>query len=106
MAQTSELLEAEEAERHRRVVIVVDEAHRAPRGATFTGWDERPTPGRRNGREKLGAARLPRWGKGREQPRQRRDGRRQRAVPASKADRCRETEPVLEAPRLVTSPEP
>jgi len=27
MAQTSELLEAEEAERHRRVVIVVDEAH-------------------------------------------------------------------------------
>ncbi|MGC8635367.1 MAG: AAA family ATPase, partial [Candidatus Limnocylindrales bacterium] len=27
MAQTSALLEAEEAERHRRVVIVVDEAH-------------------------------------------------------------------------------
>jgi len=27
MAQTAELLEAEEAERHRRVVIVVDEAH-------------------------------------------------------------------------------
>jgi len=27
MAQTSELLEAEAAERHRRVVIVVDEAH-------------------------------------------------------------------------------
>ncbi len=27
MAQAQELLEAEEAERHRRVVIVVDEAH-------------------------------------------------------------------------------
>ncbi|MGC8635339.1 MAG: hypothetical protein ACP5VP_11925 [Candidatus Limnocylindrales bacterium] len=27
MTQTSELLEAEGAERHRRVVIVVDEAH-------------------------------------------------------------------------------
>ena len=86
--------------------VIVDECHRAPRGAIFTGWDERPTSGRRDGRKKLGAARLPRWGEGREQPRQRRDGRRQRAVPASKADRCRETEPVVEAPRLVTSPEP
>jgi hypothetical protein len=87
-------------------LLLYDEAHCAPRGAIFTGWDERPTPGRRNGREKLGAVRLPRWGEGREQPRQRRDGRRRRAVPASKADRCRETEPVFEAPRLVTRPEP
>ena len=86
--------------------LLHDDLGRAPRGAIFTGWDERPTSGRRDGRKKLGAARLPRWGEGREQPRQRRDGRRQRAVPASKADRCRETEPVVEAPRLVTSPEP
>jgi hypothetical protein len=98
--------ESSSREGARLTFAVLDETHRAPRGATFTGWDERPTPGRRNGREKLGAARLPRWGEGREQPRQRRDGRRQRAVPASKTDRCRETEPVFEAPRLVTSPEP
>ncbi len=32
--------------------------------------------------------------------------RRGRAVHASKAERCRETEPVLDAPRLVTRPEP
>lgn len=32
-AQAAELLAAEEAERHRRVILAIDEAHRAPRGA-------------------------------------------------------------------------
>ncbi len=71
-----------------------------------TGWDERPTAGRRNGRMKLGAARLPRWGvSGGSSPDNVATGRRQRPGRASKAERRRETEPVVEAPILVTGPE-
>jgi len=65
-----------------------------------------PTPGRRNGRVKLRGSLMPEV--------RRRAGaapddvatvRRQRAGCASKAGRCRETEPVVEAPILVSSPE-
>ena len=44
-----------EADRDRRALLCATRRH-------VTGWAERPTPGRRNGREKLGAVRLLRWG--------------------------------------------
>jgi hypothetical protein len=66
----TELQEAESRRELQRVVgryartelVVLDELGCAPRGAIRPGGMRRPTPGRRNGREKLGAARLPRWG--------------------------------------------
>lgn len=71
-----------------------------------TGRDERPALGRRDDRVKLGAVRLLRWGDpGGSSPDNVPTGRRQRPGRASKAERCRETEPVVEAPRSVTGPE-
>jgi hypothetical protein len=88
------------------VLEPIFEADSAPRGVNQSRGMKGPAPGRRDGREKLGAVWLPRWGDpDGSSPDNVASVRRQRAERASKAERHRETEPVVEAPSLEASPE-
>ena len=88
------------------VIEPIFEADSAPRGVNQSRGMKGPAPGRRDGREKLGAVWLPRWGDpDGSSPDNVASVRRQRAERASKAERHRETEPVVEAPSLEASPE-
>ena len=72
----------------------------------MTGWVERPAAGRRDGwLEAGGSLAAEVSSSGGSSPDDVASARRQRAGRASKAERRRETEPVVEAPRHVTSPE-
>ena len=88
------------------VLEPIFEADSAPRGANQSCGMKGPALGRRDGREKLGAVWLLRWGDpDGSSPDNVASVRRQRAGRASKAERHRETEPVVEAPSLEASPE-
>ena len=88
------------------VLEPIFEADSAPRGVNQSRGMKGPALGRRDGREKLGAVWLPRWGDpDGSSPDNVASVRRQRAERASKAERHRETEPVVEAPSLEASPE-
>ena len=90
----------------RLVLEPIFEADSAPRGANQSCGMKGPALGRRDGREKLGAVWLLRWGDpDGSSPDNVASVRRQRAGRASKAERHRETEPVVEAPSLEASPE-